>query len=404
LVLASGIPFPGSAELEISEREHPFVRLRATIEDTTRLTTPQLEHWRVTFAPVPELAIDPAGLSLSADSVAVGTPLTATVAFRNLSQVAADSVVVRYEIVDSENRTTLVAGDTLLNVVTAAESTRDFGTDGFVGENRLRISLEQPGLVEPISANNIAILPFEVSGDETPPAFTVLVDGEALPHDPDPVVNLQDPALPFVSARPLIDIVVEDDFGFSDFDVDSTVVVVTLDDAEVAADELDVALSDDRRQLSIRFEPDLSANDSTHTLVVEVRDARGNAALGSPHQVHFRVQSAMQMEATYPYPNPMHSFTHFAFRLRGADAEMIDEMALRIYTVSGRLVRQFDLIDDPESLDAGTLKIGWNKLLWDGRDSDGDRVATGVYLYRVFARSEDGALETGGVEKVAVIR
>ena len=404
LVLAAGIPVPGMAELDISEREHPFIRLRATIEDTTRFTTPQLERWRVTFVPVPELAIDPASLSLSADSVAVGTPLTASVGFRNLSQVAADTVVVRYEVVDSENSTTLVAVDTLLNVLAAAESTREFGTDEFVGENRLRISLEQPGLVEPISVNNVAILPFTVSGDESPPAFTVLVDGEALPHDPDPVVNLQDPALPFVSSRPLIDIIVEDDFGFSDFDVDSTVVEVSLDDEPVAADELDVVLSEDRRQLSIRFEPDLTERDSTHTLVVEVRDSRGNVALGSPHQVHFRVQSAMQLEATYPYPNPMHNHTRFAFRLRGADAEMIDEMVLRIYTVSGRLVRQFDLVDEPEWLDAGTLKIGWNKLLWDGRDSDGDRVATGVYLYRVFARSEDGVLDTGGVEKVAVIR
>ena len=403
-VLLSDVEVPGVAALPVEVRDNPFIRLRATFADSTGRSTPQLHSWRVSFSPVPELAIDPASLALSADSVAVGADLTASVVIRNLSQQPADSVVVRYEVVDADNRTVEVAADTMLNVATLAPSEQTFSTEGFVGSNRLRIVVEQPGLVESITVNNVAFLAFVVTGDGTPPEFLVLVDGEALPHDPEPVMNLQDPALPFVSSQPEIDIVVSDDFAFFDFEDDSTVVMITLDDALVPPAQFDVAMSEDGRQLDVRFEPDLSARDSTHTLIVEVRDARGNEAEGSPHQVHFRVQNSMHLEAAYPYPNPMSNVTRFAFRLLGADASLVEEMVLRIYTVSGRVVRQFDLVENPSVLQDGLLKIGWNQIVWDGRDDDGDRVATGVYLYRLFARSDGESIDTGGVERVAVIR
>jgi hypothetical protein len=48
-------------------------------------------------------------------------------------------------------------------------------------------------------------------------------------------------------------------------------------------------------------------------------------------------------------------------------------------------------------------RVGWNTLRWNGRDADGDRVATGVYLYRVHVTGESGTFD-GDIEKIAVIR
>ena len=47
--------------------------------------------------------------------------------------------------------------------------------------------------------------------------------------------------------------------------------------------------------------------------------------------------------------------------------------------------------------------MGSNTLRWDERDAGGDRVATGVYLYRVRVETQEGTFR-GDVEKVAVIR
>ena len=51
-------------------------------------------------------------------------------------------------------------------------------------------------------------------------------------------------------------------------------------------------------------------------------------------------------------------------------------MTLRIYDVSGRLIRT--LVDEPQT--AGEKTVTWN-----GRDTQGRSVASGVYFYRLQA-------------------
>ncbi|MBT8401582.1 MAG: hypothetical protein KJO98_13980, partial [Rhodothermia bacterium] len=202
-------------------------------------------------------------------------------------------------------------------------------------------------------------------------------------------------------------IVVTDENKFIPLSGDTTIVRVTLNQKDVAFSEL-LQLPAKKGELTrLLYEPELPASDTVHTLVVEAFDGSGNAAASNPYQVHFRTQTDVELEGVYPYPNPMNTQTVFAFRMRGADAQTIDDFRLRIYTINGRLIREFDLIDNPSQLDSGALRIGWNKLRWDGTDEDGDLVATGVYLYRVFASSEGADLDLGSmskVEKIVVIR
>jgi hypothetical protein len=73
-------------------------------------------------------------------------------------------------------------------------------------------------------------------------------------------------------------------------------------------------------------------------------------------------------------PNPFASYTaiHFEMARDGA-------VDLAIYDVGGRLVKQ---------LAHGSLSRGTHVLAWDGRDTEGRPVASGVYLYRL--RGEGG--------------
>jgi len=73
------------------------------------------------------------------------------------------------------------------------------------------------------------------------------------------------------------------------------------------------------------------------------------------------------------YPNPFNPQTLISFSLP-AD----QEMTLGVYSVRGRLV---------QSLLQGQQPAGVHRVLWNGRDSRGQAVASGVYFYR---------LETGG--------
>jgi len=73
------------------------------------------------------------------------------------------------------------------------------------------------------------------------------------------------------------------------------------------------------------------------------------------------------------YPNPFNPVTTIRFGLREPS-----DVALRIYDVSGRLVR---------TLVAGPLAAGTYEKLWDGKDSGGGSVASGIYFYKLETKS-----------------
>jgi hypothetical protein len=78
------------------------------------------------------------------------------------------------------------------------------------------------------------------------------------------------------------------------------------------------------------------------------------------------------------YPNPMEETTEFFFEL----SEAAESLELEIFTLSGKKIKRFRVEDPP---------VGRNRLFyWDGRDADGDRIAQGVYIYKMTARGNVG--------------
>lgn len=411
-VLLADVMLPGSASLaELDAAANPYVRLRATLTDTSQASTPQLTQWSLRFAEVAEIVLDPADFTLSADTLEEAQSLTATAAVRNLSaRAVASEIVVRYYVQDAENREVLVGTDTLrgLKANTSVTTSLDFDTDGYLGDNRLRVEAAQTNGLEAIDYNNTAFRRFRVRADRDAPTITIRLDDQvAERYEPGSSINLQDPTFPFVSARPDIEIAIADENAFKLL-ADTSLIVVRLDGERLALKDLDFRPgTSDTNEALLLFTPTLTGRDTTHTLVVEAYDASGNEATNSPFVSYFRVQTDWEVPSLYPYPNPMGSFTRFAFQLRGTDPGLVDDCRVRIYSLSGRLVRELDALDDPGVLEnAGALRIGWNKILWDGRDDDGDRVASGVYLYKVFLRADGEAVTVNGdgVEKVVVLR
>jgi flagellar hook assembly protein FlgD len=83
----------------------------------------------------------------------------------------------------------------------------------------------------------------------------------------------------------------------------------------------------------------------------------------------------MRLSQVFNYPNPFEATTYIHARLNQPGA-----IQVRILTVAGRRVR--DLTADG--------KAGENFVPWDGRDSEGENVAIGVYLIKVTAESPEG--------------
>lgn len=95
------------------------------------------------------------------------------------------------------------------------------------------------------------------------------------------------------------------------------------------------------------------------------------------------------------YPNPMNKSTTFYFVL----VEPTERFVLDIFTLSGRRIRSFNRTDLP----ADNYPNEAYALTWDGRDADGDRVATGVYIYKATAQSSLSGETVESFGKIIVI-
>ena len=409
-VLRAGLPVNESLDLsEFDARQHPTLRFRVDLANPTGTGAPQLTRLYARFDPVPDIAIDAAAGTLAARTDE-GLTVGVSVPVLNLGGSAID-VLLRYYVVSASNTERLVRTDTLRGVA-GGESrtvTAQLATAGLAGTNTLRVVAAPFGFDDPVTTNNVFVRSFVVSPDQAPPTFAVRIDGEEMPHDPRPVTNLRDPSYPFVSAHPKVEIVVRDP-GAVRLLTDPSIAVLTVDGKRVDLAAPGVAFtpgSEQTPEARISFAPDFSRSDSTHTITLRVFDASGNEAALGLYQVHVRVATETALERVLPYPNPMVDRTTFAFRLRGPDASAVQDFRLRVFTLSGRLVREFDLARSPDLLQAGALRIGWNKMAWDGTDADGDKLSPGVYLYRISASSEGAPLrvEDGReVERLVIVR
>jgi Peptidase family C25/FlgD Ig-like domain len=99
---------------------------------------------------------------------------------------------------------------------------------------------------------------------------------------------------------------------------------------------------------------------------------------GTPAAVHFfQVVGGTRFVNAMAFPNPFEDDlgTRFSFDLQ-SDASA--DVLIRVYTAAGHMVY--------ERTESGLLP-GYHQLGWDGRDAEGDKLANGVYFYRMVAKT-----------------
>ena len=145
--------------------------------------------------------------------------------------------------------------------------------------------------------------------------------------------------------------------------------------------------------------PDLAPGE--HTLRLTAWDALNNSSTAELRFVV--VDEGVLVDNLFPYPNPTAGPTRFTFdhnQPPGTEARL----QLRIYTLAGRPVRTIDGLD---ALPTGVLPARTVQIPWDGLDDDLDRLASGVYLFRLRLEVPDpagGSAVAERVERLAIIR
>ena len=150
-------------------------------------------------------------------------------------------------------------------------------------------------------------------------------------------------------------------------------------------------LASGQNTASIDFSPSFLSQDQSeegeeYELIVTGKDAMGNKAGDLDYHVIFKVINKPMISNLFNYPNPFTTSTAFVFTVTGSE---IPNMRIQILTITGKVVKEI-----PGS-ELGPIHIGNNitEYKWDGTDMYGQKLANGVYLYRVITNLNGQALD-----------
>jgi hypothetical protein len=272
----------------------------------------------------------------------------------------------------------LIKGDTILLRF-------DINTKEFPGANTLFVEFnpdnDQP---EQYHFNNFLYRNFYVDADQYNPLLDVTFDGV---H----ILNRD-----IVSSRPHILIKLKDESKFMALNDTSLLKVQLLfPDGNLKTYHFDndtmrfipADLSSGDNTATIDFSPSLSGDDEEYRLIVSGKDVEGNRAGQLDYHIDFRVISKAMISNLMNYPNPFTTSTAFVFTVTGSVVPQ--NIRIQILTITGKVIREIT----KEEL--GPLHIGRNitEFKWDGSDMFGQKVANGVYLYRVLTNLNGKSLE-----------
>jgi hypothetical protein len=171
----------------------------------------------------------------------------------------------------------------------------------------------------------------------------------------------------YVPSQPKISAIVQDLGGVSALPGTFS---ISLDGATVDSSLLAVTAEGSGQSLTLSVNPTFAVGD--HTMSVAAQDLFGNAGTAT---INFQVAGQFHLDFIGNYPNPFKDQTYFAYRLSEQTTEPVQ---VRIYTVSGRLIRVL--------YSSSAQEINYGEIYWDGRDEEGALIANGVYFYKFIAR------------------
>jgi hypothetical protein len=127
--------------------------------------------------------------------------------------------------------------------------------------------------------------------------------------------------------------------------------------------------------------------DGDYELIVTGKDRSGNTAGNIEYKVGFQVINKPMISNMLNYPNPFTTSTAFVFTITGA--EVPQNIRIQIMTITGKIVREITKDE------LGPLHIGRNitEFKWDGTDQYGQKLANGIYLYRVITNLNGRSLD-----------
>lgn len=367
----------------IDAAEFPFIQIAFDAQDDINLTAVQLPEWLVSYEPVAEGLIFYNG-SRTSETVAEGKSVARDFGFVNVSNKAfSDSLTVRYSLINPLQPAT---AESLKKISPPTPNdttyfTVEFETVSKGGVNDVRVFVNPRVIPEQSYDNNIIGLPehVQVTPDEHDPVMEVTFDGRFLQNNdyvttnPSILIRLRDEN-EYLLKKDTADVRIFLAHGCDSDECDFQSVYFSRNDITW---EPATATSD----FQVRFTPTLVSGN--YILKVQVRDATGNPRDEGFYEISFKVSEEQSIAVSAAYPNPFFAETNIDIVVSG-DQSYYSSFRFNVTSVNGEIVAEF-------GADTG-LRVGQNKLRWDGSGRDGRVLPNGLYFYQL-------VIPENGVEK-----
>ena len=403
----------------IDATAYPKMQLIAYIKDNLYKTSAQLKKWQVYYDPIPECSINPQqGFSNSATLQALqeGDNLIVRLPIENIGVVPfTDSLLVTYWIEDAQRvihplpyklkAKPFIPSQVIIDTI----KFNTFGPNGishYAGFNYLWVDVNPENhakyQLEQYHFNNVARIGFNVSKDNINPLLDVTFDGTHILNGD------------IISSRPHVLVTLKDENKYLALNDTSNFKVFIKYPNQASEKRVFFAngLQFTPAQLpsnscKIEWKPEF-AEDGKYKMIVQAVDRSSNVSGATDYNIQFEIINKQTITEVLNYPNPFSTSTRFVFTLTGN--EIPDIFTIQIMTITGKVVKEIT------KNELGNLHIGRNitDYAWDGKDEFGDKLANGVYLYKVITRSNGQAVEKRqtdadsffkkGIGKMVIIR
>ena len=361
-----------------------FLKANVSLLDEEVRTPASVQNIYITYQGTGDVAISPAVAYQAPDTLLQGQVAELEIGYENLSPIPMDSLLIELSVLDENNRLTRVlrrrpplAGKAQDTVRFALPTTSV--TSGLRVQVLLNPEEDQP---EEVLFNNLLTTDLGIGTDLVAPDLKVYFDGRRISNGE------------LVSSRPEILIQLRDENQYRRLEDSSAYEIMLLYPGQTNNGEI-IRMSDERidyvpapptgdNVAEIYFRPELN-QDGMYRLKVQAKDRANNKSGRFEYEQEFEVLNEQLITNVLTYPNPFTTQTRFVYTLTGSEPPKT--FRIQIMTVSGRVVRDIDLLAY-EDIKVGTHQTDFS---WDGTDEYGDKLANGVYLYRVITADDSGS-------------
>jgi hypothetical protein len=378
----SALPIINNSANLSSLSKYSFLQFLLKINKGTGQSPAVLNSLQINYTSLPELGTNYQAVSIVKDTVVQGEYIDLTFSVYNAGGSAASNFRVIVEAVKPDNSKEKVF-DTVVDSIGVEQKKQfiySYLTTSECGRIRFNITIDPDNkILELYKDNNFYSIPAFVKTNDKPASMKVtfdgsdIVDGDYISVKPDIKVELNDMSLVPIT--------------------DTTVIRFYLNGQRIYfannPNVLIPAYSSANPKLVVIYKPALTSGN--YTFKVWTRSVTGQASDSVVVTRKFQVDSELKLLDVFNYPNPFSKETFFTFKL----TQIPDELKIRIFTVAGRLIKEF-------VLSSADLRCDFNRILWNGRDQDGDFIANGVYLYKIV--TVKNGIKSSVIQKLAVVR